>query len=421
MTESDDSIGQKINLKFAFFVARRYLFSKKTHNVINIISGISAAGVMVVSAALVCVLSIFNGFEALVGSLYSTFDPDLKIGPAKGKFFDFTDAKIQRVISFQEVAEYTEVVQDNALLRYGDKQMPSIVKGVSPRFEAMIQIDNIMYDGEFSLSDGAFENSVTGLGVAAMLRINPYYFMPLDIYAPKRSERVNMLRPDKSFNTVKTFVAGIFKVSQAQYDDNYTIISLPLARSLFEVDSTAVSAVEIQLKPNVSINKVKSQIKSVLGEDFVVKNRIEQQESYFRILNVERWIAFCILCFIVLIASFNIISSLSMLIIDKSDDIQTLKSMGANETLIRYIFLFEGWLIAVVGAAVGIIVGAALCLVQQHFGLLTIGEGAVVDSYPVVVRFSHIVLVFATVITIGFCSALYPATFAKNVKRDMKH
>jgi lipoprotein-releasing system permease protein len=258
-----------------------------------------------------------------------------------------------------------------------------------------------------------------GLGVANLLGINPYFFTPLDIYAPKRSERVNMLRPDKSLTDAKTFVSGIFAVNQTQYDDNFAIVSLDVSRALFELDSATVSAVEIQLKPNINQNKFKTLMQNVLGNDFVVKNRIEQQESYFRILNIERWFAFCILCFIVLIASFNIIGSLSMLIIDKNDDIRTLKSLGANETLIKRIFMLEGWLIVVVGALVGIILGVTLCLAQQYFSFLRIGEGYVVDYYPVIVNFSHIVLVFVTVVVLGFLSALYPAKYAKSIKKDL--
>ncbi|MCL1868645.1 MAG: ABC transporter permease [Paludibacter sp.] len=416
MTKHDNSNSR--NFLFAFFVARRYLFSKKSHNVINIISAISAAGVAVVTAALICVLSVFNGFENLVGMLYSAFDPDLKITPAAGKHFEITTPEIQKVIHFQEIKNFSETVQDNALLRYGDKQMPAIVKGVSPRFEAMTRIDSIMFDGNFSLYDGAFDNAVVGYGVAGALGVNPYFFTPLNIYAPKRSERINMLRPDKSLTDIKTFVSGIFAVQQAQYDENYVIVSLDIARTLFEMDSTTVSAIEIQLQPNSNIDKVKSQIKNTLGENFVVQNQMEQQESFFKILNMERWFAFAILCFILLISSFNLFGSLSMLIIEKKEDTNTLKSLGADDALVRYIFMFEGWLISSVGLIIGVIVGILLCLLQQHFGLIRMGEGYIVDFLPVVLHSKDIIFTVSMVIIIGFTVSFFTAKFAKNVKKD---
>jgi len=410
---SKSEINKSHNRRFAFFVARRYLFSKKSHNVINIISAISAAGVAVVTAALICVLSVFNGFENLVGTLYSAFDPDLKIMPAKGKYFDFSIPEIQKVIHFQEVKNFSQSVQDNALLRYGDKQMPATVKGVSANFENMTRIDSIIYDGKFSLADQAFDYAVVGYGVAGILGINPYFFTPLDIYAPKRSERVNMLRPDKSLTNIKTFVSGIFAVQQASYDENYVIVSLEVARTLFELDSTAVSAVEIQLQPNIKVDKVKMLIKNTLGENFIVQNRMEQQESFFKILNMERWFAFAILCFILLISSFNLFGSLSMLIIEKKEDTKTLQNLGADGTLVRQIFMFEGWLISIVGLILGIFAGILLCLAQQHLGIIRMGENYIIDSLPVVLQTRDIFFTVSMVIIIGFTVSFFTAKFAK--------
>lgn len=405
-------------LSFAFFVARRYLFSKKSHNVINVISAISATGVAVVTAALICVLSVFNGFENLVGTLYSAFDPDLKITPAMGKHFDFTTPEIQKIIHFQEIKNFSQTVQDNALLRYGEKQMPAIVKGVSPRFETMTRIDSIIYDGTFLLSDGAFDNAVVGFGVAGMLGINPYFFTPLNMYAPKRSERVNILRPDKSLTDVKTFVSGIFFVQQAQYDENYVLVSLDVARTLFEMDSTMVSAVEIQLQPKVNSDKIKSLIQNTLGDKFIVKNRMEQQESFFKILNMERWFAFAILCFILLISSFNLFGSMSMLIIEKKEDTNTLKSLGADNTLIQYIFMLEGWLISIVGLLIGIVVGVLLCLLQQHLGLIRMGDDYIVNFLPVAFQTKDLLFTVSMVIIIGFTVSFFTAKFAKNVRKN---
>ncbi|MCL2596636.1 MAG: FtsX-like permease family protein [Paludibacter sp.] len=407
------------NFSFAFFVARRYLFSKKSHNVINIISAISATGVAVVTAALICVMSVFNGFENLVGTLYSAFDPDLKITPAKGKHFDMNNPQIQKVIHFNEIKNYSTTIQDNALLRYGDKQMPVIVKGVSDNFEEMTRIDSIMYDGKFYFSDGAFDYAVVGFGVAGILGINPYFFTPLEIYAPKRSERINILRPDKSLTDVKTFVSGIFFVQQAQYDENYVLVSLDMARSLFEMDSTTVSAIELQFQPNVNANKVHKLISNTLGNNFVVQNRMEQQESFFKILNMERWFAFAILCFILLISSFNLFGSLSMLIIEKKEDTQTLKSMGADNTLVQYIFLFEGWLISFLGLIIGIVAGILLCLAQQHLGLIHLGENYIINSLPVSLQIKDLFFIFSMVIIIGFTISFFTAKFAKNSNKKI--
>jgi ABC-type lipoprotein release transport system permease subunit len=347
-----------------------------------------------------------------VGTLYSSFDPDLKIQPVEGKFFDANTENFKKIYQLSEIEAFAEIVEDNALLRYGDRQMPATVKGVSESFEQMTRIDSIIYDGKYQVFDGAFNRSVVGLGVAATLGLNPNFFEPLRLYAPKREGRVNMLRPDLSITDVSTFPAGIFAVQQAQYDDNYVITAIALARELFEMDSTTVSGIEIKLKPNVNTENVKNKLQDVVGKQFTVKNRIEQQESFFRILKIEKWISWLILVFILLIASFNIISSLSMLIIDKKEDIQTLKNLGANNALIQKIFLFEGWLISIVGAIVGIVFGTVLCLLQQYVGIITMGEGYVVEAYPVIFHFTDVFLVFFAVITLGFFAAYYPARYA---------
>jgi ABC-type lipoprotein release transport system permease subunit len=355
---------------------------------------------------------VFNGFENLVETLYSSFDPDLKILPIEGKNFDVDTESFKTVFRLSDIEAAVEVVEDNALLRYGDRQMPAVVKGVSDAFEAMTHIDSIMYDGKYQLFDGAFNRSVVGLGVASTLGLNPNFFEPLRFYAPKRKGRVNMLRPDQSITGVQTFPAGIFSVQQAQYDDNYVITSVALARELFGIDSTTVSGIEIKVKADKNVEKLKKQIQSIVGQRFVVKNRIEQQESFFRILKIEKWIASLILVFILLIASFNIISSLSMLIIDKTADIQTLKNLGADNALIQRIFLFEGWLISIVGALVGIGLGTVLSLVQQYFGIIRMGENYIVDAYPVIFHFVDVIWVFMAVSVLGFFAAYYPARYA---------
>ena len=400
-------------LSFSFRIARRYLFSKKSHNAINIISGISAGGVAVGTMALVCVLSVFNGFESLITNLFSAFDPDLKITLTHGKTFDVNSPEFQQVRKLKSVIYFTEVIEENALLRFKDKQMPATIKGVSKDFEKMTRIDSIMYDGNFRVFDGAFQRSVTGIGVASTLGLSAHFIDPLLIYAPRRSGKINLVRPETSFNQIGTFVSGIFAVKQLQYDDHYVLVSIELARDLFEYQQNTVSSVELKIKSGYKAEEVQKQIRAILGDRFQVKNRYEQQESFFKIMKIEKWITYLILSFILLIASFNIIGSLSILIIDKKNDIQTLRNLGANNQLIKRIFLFEGWMISLVGAIAGTLLGATLCLLQEYFGLLKLGTGYVVNAYPVVTKLPDLLLVFGTVLLMGFFTALYPVRYIR--------
>jgi len=402
-------------LSFSFRIARRYLFSKKSHNAINIISAISASGIAIGTMALIVVLSVFNGFENLISDMFSNFDPDLKITLVKGKTFQVDTEDFDQVRKLKSIAFFTEIVEENALLRFKDKQMPAKIKGVSPSFRQMSQIDQIIFDGKFVLNDGAFERAVPGIGVASILGLGAHFIDPLYIYAPKRTSNINLIRPEKSFNQMATFVSGIFSVQQLQYDDQYVLVSINLARELFEYQNNTVSAIELKLNKNADSEIVKAEIIKLIGNKYQIKNRYEQQESFFKIMKIEKWITFLILCFILLIASFNVIGSLSMLIIEKKQDIETLRSIGANNMTIRYIFLFEGWLIAIVGSLSGIILGSILCIAQEKIGFLKLGSGYVVDSYPVVTNITDVLLVFITVLLMGFVAAWYPS---RNLNRD---
>ena len=414
MPEQNNTLKDKFReLSFSLRIARRYLFSKKSHNAINIISGISASGVAIGTMALVCVLSVFNGFETLISDMFSAFDPDLKITLAQGKTFNVNSNEFSEIRKLKSVAYFTEVIEENALLRFKDKQMPATIKGVSDDFEKMTRIDSIMYDGEFQLYDGAFERAVPGIGVASILGLGAHFIDPLYIYAPKRTTNINLLRPENSFNQLGTFVSGIFAVQQLQYDDHYVLVSIGLARELFEYDKNTVSAVELKLADGADSDNVQKQIQTIVGDRFQVKNRYQQQESFFKIMKIEKWITYLILCFILLIASFNIIGSLSMLIIDKKADIMTLRNLGANNQTIKRIFLFEGWMISAVGAIVGIGLGAGLCLLQEIFGFLKLGSGYVVEAYPVVTNIMDMLLVFVTVLIMGFLAAYYPVRYIK--------
>jgi len=396
---------------FSLKVAFRYIFSKKSHNAINVISGISATGVAIGTMALVVVLSVFNGFEQLIANMFSAFDPDFRITAVEGKSFEIDKDPWQTIRKMPDVAVFTEVVEENALLRFRDRQMAATVKGVGENYRQLTDIDSIMYDGKFELFDGAFERAVVGIGLAGSLSLGAHFIDPLYIYAPKRTSRINMLRPESSFNQAATFTSGIFAVQQVQYDNQYVLVSLDLARELFEYEAHVVSCIELKINDKADAAKLQKQLQAIVGSDFVVKNRYEQQESFFKIMQVEKWITFLILSFILLIASFNIIGSLSMLIIDKQADIKTLRSLGASTSQIKSIFLLEGWMISALGALFGILLGTVISLVQQHFGVLRMGSGYVVDAYPVVLVPSDILYVFITVVVMGFLAAYYPVRY----------
>lgn len=403
-------------MNFPFYIARRYLFSKKSHNAINIISMVSVCGVVVATIALVCALSVLNGFVSLVSSMLSNFDPELKILPAHGKVFDPTLPAVQEVKKLPGVALFCEVLQDNALVRYRDRQIVTTVKGVDDTFAKLTRIDSILIDsrdGKFVLSDEVANFASLGVGTATLLGVRANYSDPLEIYVPKRDEKVNLANPASSFNLDYAFIGSVYATNQQMYDENFMLLPLPLVRSLFHYEKE-VSAIELALAPGADVSSVKSQIKSLLGENFWVKDRYEQQEASFKMMQGEKWMIFLILCFILILALFNVIGSLSMLMIEKKEDVRTLRNMGADDRLIRRIFLFEGWMISGLGALIGVVIGLALCLLQQELGIIKLGQAAgsfIIDAYPVRVETGDIFIVFITVLTIGFLAAWYPVHY----------
>lgn len=406
-------------MNLSFYIAKRYLFSKKSHNAINIISMISVCGIAIATMAMVCTLSIFNGFTKLVSDSFSIIDPDLQIIPAKGKVFDASSAIFQKIKNLPEVAVASETVEDNALVKYGERQDPVLIKGVSDQFKEMVDTKRLVTSGEFSLREGDVDFCVAGIGVAINLGLRTDNITPIAIYSPKRDVKIQLANPANAFTTAYTYPAGVFALNQAKYDDQIILVSLDLARELFRYNNE-VTSLDIKLKENVSSNDAESKIQKQLGDNFIVKNRFEQQADSFRMVNIEKWVTFLILSFILIIAVFNVVSSLSMLILDKSADIDILRNMGAENNLITRIFKIEGWLISMSGAIAGIVIGLVLCLIQQHFGILKLGQtpGAfIVDSYPVEVIFTDILFVFITVSIIGGLIVLYPVN---NLKKRLK-
>lgn len=402
-------------MNLPFYIARRYLFSKKKHNAINIISGISVCGVALATLALVCTLSVFNGFQDMVAGFFTAFDPELKITIREGKVFEPQGAAFQEVRSLPEIGVWTETLEENAMVQYKDRQAMAIIKGVEDNFEELTSIDSLLYGaGEFILHDSIVDYGVLGVELISELGTGLQFVDPLQVYAPKRNVRVNMANPSASFNRDYLFSPGVvFVVNQQKYDARYILTSLSFARNLFNYD-TEVSAVELKLKPGADVTAVQRKIARILGDEFVVLDRYEQQADVFRIMEIEKFISYLFLTFILAIACFNVIGSLSMLILDKKDDVVTLRSLGADDKLISRIFLFEGRLISLFGAVSGIALGLLLCFIQQEFGIISLGGGGgtfVVDAYPVSVHAWDVLLIFVTVLTVGFLSVWYPVRY----------
>ena len=397
-------------MKLEPHIAWRYLFSKKGHNAINIISGISAGALAVVTAAMICVLSVMNGFGALVEQMFSEFDPVLMVVPSEGQTLRTDTMPVLSLYAREDIEAISAQLEQTALIRYKDHQTPARVMGVDSLFTRTAHIDSIITDGYYSVWDGAFERTVLGRGLAAEIGMNAHFTGALHLYAPERTGKINMLRPDKSLKHEHAFIAGTFAVNQVGYDDQLLLVSLPLARRLFGYDEHTASALRIQPKDDVKIANLKSQISNLLGPGYKVLDRYEQQADFFRILRIEKLLTVLLLIFILLIASFNIIGSLSMLIIDKREDIRILSHMGADETTIRRIFLLEGWFISSLGTIIGLVLGVLLCLGQQHYGWLKLGNGSeyVISAYPVQVQTPDVLLVAFIVLALGFIAAYYP-------------
>lgn len=404
-------------MNLPFYIAKRYLFSKKSHNAINVISGVSVCGVALATLALVCTLSVFNGFQDLVATFFTAFDPELKITAVSGKVFDAYDARIEKLRNLPEIEVFSESLEDNAMVQYNGKQAMVVIKGVEDNFNQLTVIDSILYGrGEMVLYDEVVDYAIPGVELTAILGTGIRFLDPLEVYAPKRGSQINVANPASSFNVSYLHSSGlVFAVNQQKYDASYIITSLNFARDLFQYD-TEVTSIELRLKKDVDVEETATKISRLLGTDFIVQDRYEQQEDTFRIMKVEKLISYLFLSFILLIACFNVIGSLSMLIIEKKNDVVTLRGLGADDRLISRVFLFEGCLISFLGALIGVVLGLALCFIQQEFGILTLGSGAnagafVVDAYPVNVHWQDVILILVTVLVIGFLSVLYPVQY----------
>jgi lipoprotein-releasing system permease protein len=399
-------------MNFPFFIARRYLFSKKSTHAINIISAISAIGVAVATMALVVVLSAFNGFSDLVASFFTAFDPQLKVVPVAGKSVAADDPVLLKVKAMPEVEVATECVEDMALAIYQDKQAMVNIKGVEDNFDSLTNIRNILYgDGSYELHAANLQYGIIGIRLAQDLGTGVKWQDYLHIYAPQREGQIDMTNLESGFVEDSLVSPGVvFQVKQAKYDKDYIITSIDFARTLFNRQGE-LSALELRMKPDTDIGRMKAKVQEAVGEKYRVLDRYEQQADTFKIMQIEKFFAYVFLTFILLVACFNIIGSLSMLIIDKKDDVVTLRNLGASDKQITQIFLFEGRMISFAGAIIGIGLGLLLCWLQQTYGLVRLGDSSgnfVVDAYPISVHPWDIVLIFVTVIIVGWLAVWYP-------------
>lgn len=403
-------------MKAELKIAWRYLFAKKQFNAIHIITAISSAAVGVVTAAMVCILSVMNGFGVMVEQMFSQFDPDIRVVAKAGKSFSISEEKETELLDLPCVDLLSESISETALVYFEDKQMPVQLMGVDSAFADLTDIENIITDGHYEVHDGAFDRAVLGQGLAWKLGIGAHFITGLQVYAPKRHGKVNMLRPDMNFNREGCFIAGTFAVNQQKYDDNLMLVDIGLARRLLDYNEDEVTALNLAIAEGYSAKQAKREITSILGEEYKLLDRYEQQEDFFRILRVEKLLTTLLLLFILLIATFNGIGSLSMLIIDKQKDIRTLSHLGANEMMIRTIFVLEGWLVNTIGALGGLVLGLGICLLQEHFGLLKLGNGTdyIISAYPVAVEYSDIALVTVIVLALGALASWIPARRIKN-------
>lgn len=394
-------------MNLSAFVARRYLFSKKSHNIINVISGISLVGVAVCTMALIIVLSVFNGFDDLIKSMFSNFDPDIKITPAQGKVLDPADPNLQKVSQLSCVDIVCETLEENVLLEYDKHMNPGIIKGVSEQYNKLTGIDTTVINGSYTLNDGHRPMAVVGAGLAYYLSVNIHFVNPLFIYVPKRSGRISV-NPERAVNKSYIYPSGIFAIQQ-EIDTRYMIVPIDFVRNLLEY-STQASALEIKLKPGSDPAKSYEQISQTVGSEYVVRTQYQQHEMLYKVMKSEKFAIYLILTFILIIGSFNMIGSMSMLIIDKKNDIKTLSHIGLSKKGIRRIFVAEGRMISIGGAVVGLLLGLLVCWLQQTFGFLKLDSmgSFVISNYPVKMIWTDFVLVLATVVGIGLLASWYP-------------
>jgi len=397
-------------MNFPFLVARRYLFAKKSHNAVNIISAVSVVGVAVGTLALVVVMSVFNGFENITRQLYSTFDPDLKISVAIGKSFTVDSTKLQQLKSDPDVLTFSQTIEENVLVEYGEQLEIAMMKGVDDQYQHVTGIDAMMNEGHFALWDNDMPQAVVGLTMAYKLRVGLNFITPLRFYAVRNTPTIS-LNPERALNKKIIFPSGKFAIDE-EIDSQYLFVPIEFARSLLENDSI-ISAIEVKLKPGANEAKAQKRVAAMFGDGFDVKNTYQQKEFHYKILKSEKFMAFMILTFVLLIASFNVVGSLSMLMIEKKSDMFILQSMGVNKQMLGRIFITQGWMIVLAGAFVGLALGALICWLQMEFGLVKVTDAGtyIIDSYPVALRGMDFVMILSAVVGVSFLTIYFPVKY----------
>ena len=399
-------------MDLSLYIAKRYLFSKKSHQVINIISWVAIAGIALATAAMVCTLSVFNGFQGVVAEQFTAFDPDIKVTAVLGKSFLTDNPNIEAAAKTEGIAVVSFSVEDKALVEYGGKQVMVTLKGVDNNFRQLTDIERVLHgNGEFILQDSLNSYAVLGGKIVNELNCGLFFTTPLEIYAPNRGGKINLTMPARNFKKGMLLSSGLaFIVNQPEYDGGYILTSNEFARKMFRRKPNEATSLEIKLTTGADVSEVKRNIETILGSDYIIKDRYEQQDDIYKVMQIEKLISYIFLTFILLVACFNIVGSLSMLIIEKRENMETLRSMGADNSTVANIFIYEGIIISAIGAVSGIIAGIALCLAQQRFGFISMGnaESFVVNSYPVEIQAKDILTTFVTVLIVGITAVWLP-------------
>lgn len=399
-------------MDLSLYIAKRYLFSKKSHQVINIISWVAIAGIALATAAMVCTLSVFNGFQGVVAEQFTAFDPDIKVTAVQGKSFLTDNPNIEAAAKTEGIAVVSFSVEDKALVEYGGKQVMVTLKGVDNNFKQLTDIERVLHgNGEFILQDSLNSYAVLGGKIVNELNCGLFFTTPLEIYAPNRGGKINLTMPARNFKKGMLLSSGLaFIVNQPEYDGGYILTSNEFARKMFRRKPNEATSLEIKLTTGADVSEVKRNVETILGSDYIIKDRYEQQDDIYKVMQIEKLISYIFLTFILLVACFNIVGSLSMLIIEKRENMETLRSMGADNSTVANIFIYEGIIISAIGAISGIIAGIALCLAQQRFGFISMGnaESFVVNSYPVEIQTKDILTTFVTVLIVGITAVWLP-------------
>ncbi len=392
-------------------IARRYLFAKKSTNAINIITGISVFGIAVGTAALLLVLSVFNGFEDLITEMYSNFNPDVKVLPAEGKTFEVDSAMLQELYQIEGVKLVSQTIEETAVFEYKGSQDFGTLKGVDQLYAAVTGIDSTVREGNYKLQEGEQEMAVMGLGMRNKLQVNvDDLFSPLIVYMTKKRE-VSMF--EQQFRRLSVYPVGTF-VNQQEFNNKYVITSIDFARRLLDAPKE-VSALEFKLHKGFNPNRVIEKIQGTLGPAYVVKNRYEQEEAFLRIMNIEKWLSFAIAGLMLFLVAFNMVGALWMIVLEKQQDIAILKAMGALDQMVRNIFLKEGALLCLLGIGIGFVVALLTYAAQKTFGLVAIPGSFIVEAYPISIRWIDFLVVAATVLVIGLLASIPPALRAMRV------